>query len=91
MWIENIYQYIIYSLKPIKIGGPKKMLQRLPKALAEVSTCNTSGKLVNKIRQISNKWNYEKSVEQYNKFNTVITRNEYFIYEFWKHWNIWTS
>ena len=64
MWIENIYQYIIYSLKPIKSEGPKTVLQRLPKALAEVSICNTSRKLVNKIRQFSNKWNYEKSIEQ---------------------------
>ena len=38
--------------KQIKILTPKQMLQRLPIALEQVKVGNTSGNLINEIRQI---------------------------------------
>ena len=65
------------------------MLQRLPIALAQVNTDNTSENLLNKIRRtihsyffVLSKGNYQKSIKQYNDFNTIIIQNGYYIYEF---------
>ena len=54
--IVNIIEKIVDFNKQqkgdgIKILTPKQMLQRLPIALAEVETDNTSEKLLNEIRQ----------------------------------------
>ena len=38
--------------KGLKLFTPKKMLQRLPIALARVKACNTSENLLNEIRQL---------------------------------------
>ena len=57
----------------LKILTPKQILQRLPIALAQVKTGNTSGNLLNEIRQIT-----------YNEFNKVIKQNGYYIYKFWE-------
>ena len=40
------------KVKGMKILTPKKMLQRLPVALAQVKASNTSENLLNEIRQI---------------------------------------
>ena len=65
------------------------MLHRLPIALAEVNAGNTSEKLLNKIRKtihssffVLSKGNYQKTIQQYNEFNTIITQNGYYICEF---------
>ena len=61
---------------------PKQMLQILPIALAQVKACNLSEKVLNGIFIVSRKRNYQKSIQQYNKFNKVIKHNGYYIYEF---------
>ena len=73
----------------IEVLTTKQMLQRLPIALAEVNAGNTSEKLLNKIRKtihssffVLSKGNYQKTIQQYNEFNTIITQNGYYIYEF---------
>ena len=65
------------------------MLQRLPIALVQVNAGNTSEKLLIKIRKtihssffVRSKGNYQKTIQQYNEFNTIITQNGYYIYEF---------
>ena len=65
------------------------MLQRLPRALAQVKAGNTSENLLNESRQIIYSLDREreiskKSIQQYNEFNKVIKQNWYYIYEFWK-------
>ena len=42
----------VFGNSNLKILSPKKMLQRLPIALAQVKAGNTSEKLLNEIRQI---------------------------------------
>ena len=48
--------------KGIKILTPKKLLQRVPIALAQVKGCNTSENLLNEIRQIIYSFYREKEV-----------------------------
>ena len=65
------------------------MLQRLPRALAQVKAGNTSENLLNESRQIIYSLDREreiskKCIQQYNEFNKVIKQNWYYIYEFWK-------
>ena len=45
-------QYKTTHEKGIKIFIPKQMLQRLPKALAQIKASNTSENLLNEIRKI---------------------------------------
>ena len=49
--INNAIYDAKYRKKILKIVIPKKMLQRLPIALAQVKAGNTSGNLLNEIRQ----------------------------------------
>ena len=56
------------------------MLQRLPRALAQVKAGNTSENLLNESRQIIYSLDREgeiskKSIQQYNEFNKVIKQN----------------
>ena len=60
--------------KGIKILTPKQMLQRLPVGIAPVKAGNTSGKLLNKIRQIIYSLYREKEVTKKvynNKMNSI--------------------
>ena len=42
----------VFDTSTVKILAPKQMLQRLPKALAQVKAANTSKKLLNKIGEM---------------------------------------
>ena len=65
--------YDINHGKGFQILTPKQMLERLPLALTQVKTGNTSEKLLNEIIQIIHSLHYEKE----------ITKKVYnFIYEF---------
>ena len=73
----------------LKILTSKHMLERSPVALVQVKANDTSGNLLNEIRQITYSlyWPKEirkKSIKQYNEFNKVIKQNGYYIYEFWE-------
>ena len=53
----NVFRSRIFPIKATKSKGlkiliPKQMLQKLPIVLAQVKTGNTSGKLVNEVKQI---------------------------------------
>ena len=55
----NAFKSTIFPVKEtqgkgLKILNPKQMPQRLPTALAQVKTGNTSENLLNEIRQITN-------------------------------------
>ena len=50
----------------IEILTPKKMLQRLPIALAQVKTGNNSENLLNEIRQIVYSLCHQKSIQWHN-------------------------
>ena len=53
----------------LNILSPKQMLQRLPIALPQVKTGNTSEILVNEIRQIIYSFDWEKEVTK--KYTTI--------------------
>ena len=46
----------------LKILPPKEMFQRLPIALEQVKASNTSGNLLNKVRQIIYSWYRAKEI-----------------------------
>ena len=72
------------------------MLQRLPVALAQVKAGNTSGNLLNEVRKIIYSLYQAKEINK-KVYNNIINsiklwyKNEYYIYEFQKWWNIWPS
>ena len=73
----------------LKILTPKQTLQRLPIALAQVKTCDTSEHLLNEIRQIIYYLYQAKEIAKkvYNNIMNSIKvqyKNEYYTYEFWK-------
>ena len=53
--------------KGLKILTPKRMLQRLPIALAQVKASNYSESLLNKIRQIVYSLYQSKQITKYNQ------------------------
>ena len=57
--------------KGIKILAPKQMLQRLPKALAQVKAGNNSESLLNEIRQIVYSLYQSKRITK-NVYNNII-------------------
>ena len=72
----------------LKILTPKKVLQRLTIALAQVKAGNISQKLLNEIRQIIYFLYWAKKLLKkymiYKEFNKVIKQNGYYFYEFWE-------
>ena len=68
----------------LKVLTPKQMLQRLPKALAQVKAGNNSEKLLNEIRQIIYYLYQAKKVTKkvYNNLIKYHYKNGYNIYEF---------
>ena len=55
------------------------MLQRLPKALAQIKAGNASDNLLNEIRQIIYSMCQPKSIKKCNGFNKIIKENEFCI------------
>ena len=56
--VEKILDFSKQKCEGLKILTPKQMLQRLPKALAQVKAGNTSESLLNDIFFVSSKRNY---------------------------------
>ena len=67
--------------KGLKILTPKQMLQRLPIALAQVKTGNTSENLLNEIRQIIYSLYQPKEITKkvYNSIMNAIKNSYYFM------------
>ena len=57
--------------KKLKMLTPKQMVQRLPKALAQVKTGTTSQKLLNKLCQIKYSLYWVKEITK-RVFNTIV-------------------
>ena len=57
--------------KVLKMLSPKQMLQRLPRALAQVKASNTSENLLNEVRQIIYNLYQEKEVTK-KVYNNMI-------------------
>ena len=74
--------------KDLKMLTPKKMLQRLPIALAQVKASNKSENLLNEIRQIIYSLYLAKEITKKvhnNIMNSIKLKNDiyrYYIYEF---------
>ena len=73
--------------KRLKILSPKRILQRLPIALAKSKAGNAFENLLNGIRQVIYNFRIKqkkllKSIDQYKELNKVIKQNGYYIYEF---------
>ena len=78
MKLFNDYSKIVSEAKQktnyregLKILTPKQMLQRLPIALAQVKAGNTSGNLLNEIRQILYSLYRAKAITK-RVFNNII-------------------
>ena len=74
----NDYTKIVYEAKyktkygkVLKMLSPKQMLQRLPRALAQVKASNTSENLLNEVRQIIYNLYQEKEVTK-KVYNNMI-------------------
>ena len=73
----------------LKILTPKKLLQRLPIALAQVKALTTSENLLNKFRQIIYSFHREKEITKKvdnNIINLISYKTEWvlYVFEFWK-------
>ena len=89
---SNLNEYNSLQEKTSGIGfkllTPKKMLQRLPIALAQVQAGNTCENFLNEIRQkiysLYQAKKFTKKVynNQFNEFNKCIVQNGYYIDEF---------
>ena len=57
--------------KGLRILTPKQMLQRLPKALAQIKRGNTSENILNEIRHIYSLYQAKEIIQKYNEFYKV--------------------
>ena len=71
----------------LKMSTPRKMLQRLPIALAQVKAGNNSESLSNEISQIVCSLYHSKEITKKvdnNIINQCNFKNEHYIYELWR-------
>ena len=87
-YFKNMYRNIYESKQGtgLKILTPKQMLQRLPLALVQIKTGNSSESLFNEIRQIFNSL-YQSKETTKKVYNNIIKsikvqyKNGYYFYE----------
>ena len=67
-----VFKYKSNDVEALKILTPKQMLQRLPIALAQIEARNTSKKLLNEIRHISQIYFFHQAKKITEKVNDNI-------------------